>query len=287
MFLATLEGVRNLEVFFHKIRFTGSQRKTCGGGDGDLACRVLLDHVSVGCMAEHTTRTRMVLPLLERCKIAGLNGVCLTQLVAGRERGNRKIQQVEWLVAEDKDNPRDEVLADVFENGVWIAEGKRVKVQRTMEDEEDEDEDEEDENEDEGGDEGEDEAEEEEDVNEATPDYGEELVEGDVDIDGKILAHTISAEGTDVGEEVEQPWFLAEQYMQSIDTQITTTNSTGAKYRASSVGGSSTSSGSAFGISDEGFLSSSSSSMSATGACKGRAGRSDDHHRSEMKSLIA
>ena len=124
-------------------------------------------------------------------------------------------------------------------------------------------------------------------MNEATPDYGEELVEGDVDIDGKILAHTISAEGTDVGEEVEQPWFLAEQYTQSIDTQITTTNSTGAKYRASSVGGSSTSSGSAFGISDEGFLSSSSSSMSATGACKGRAGRSDDHHRNEMKSLIA
>ena len=83
------------------------------------------------------------------------------------------------------------------------------------------------------------------------------------------------------------PWFLAEQYTQSIDTQITTTNSTGAKYRASSVGGSSTSSGSPLGISDEGFSSSSSSSMSATGPCKGRAGRSDDHHRSEMKSLTA
>ena len=42
-------------------------------------------------------------------------------------------------------------------------------------------EDEEDENEDEGGDKGENEAEE-EDVNEATLDYGEELMEGGVDI---------------------------------------------------------------------------------------------------------
>lgn len=265
IFIATLEGVRNLEVFFHKIRFTGMQSRKCGGGHGDLAYAVLLDRVNVSCMVEHTVRTRIVLPLLERCKIAGLNGVCVKQLVTGRERGNIS-QQVEWLVAEHKDNPRDEELVDVFENGVYIVEeGKRVKVQRAMEDEDEDDE-------------GESEV---EDVNEVTQDYdaSEETAEEDADFDAETSALIIPAAG---GEEIEQSWSLAEQDTNRLDVQFSATNNnvhtTGTKYRASSVGGSSTSSGLASGNSDESFSSSSSSSTSSNSARKGRTRISDDHH---------
>lgn len=256
--------MRNLEVFFHKIRFTGMQSGKCGGGHGYLAYTVLLDRVNVSCMVEHTARTRIVLPVLERCKIAGLNGICVTQLVTGRERGNMS-QQVEWLVAEDKDNPRDEVLADIFENGVWIVEeGKRVKVQRAMEDEDEEDE-------------GESEV---EDVNEVTQDY-DEAAEGDTDFDVETVALVVPAAGGDTGEEIEQSWSLTEQHTNRPDVQFNATSNiytTGTKYRASSVGGSSTSSGLASGNSDEGFSSSSSSSTSSNDARKGRTRISDDHH---------
>jgi len=275
IFIATLEGVRNLEVFFHRIRFIGIQSRKCDGGHEDLAWTVLLDRVNVSRMDEHTPRMRMVLPLLGRCKIAGLNGVCVTQLVAGRERGNREMsQQVEWLVAEGKDNPRDEVLANVFENGVWIVEeAKRVKVQRAMEEEEEDDDDDDDDD-----DEGESEV---EDVNEITRDYdaSEETVEGDADFDAETLTLVIPAAGGDTGEEIEQPWSLAEQHTDRLDMQFNaTTNNvqtTGTKYRASSVGGSSTSSGLASGNSDEGFSSSSSSSTISNDA---RKWISDDHY---------
>ena len=246
------------------------QSRKCGGGHGDLAYKVLLDRVNVSCMAEHTTRTRMVLPLLERCKIAGLNGFFVTQLVAGRERGNSEMsQRVEWVVSEDKNNPRDEVLADVFENGVWIVEeGKRVKVQRAMEDEDEDDE-------------GESEA---EDVNEVTQDYdaSEETAEGDDDFDAETSALVIPAEGGDAGQEIERSWSLAEQYTNRLDMQFNATANhvltTRTKYRASSVGGSNTSSGSASGNSDGEFLTSSSSSTSSTDAREGRTRISDDYH---------
>ena len=241
------------------------QSRKCGGGHGDLAYAVLLDRVNVSCMVEHTVRTRIVLPLLERCKIAGLNGVCVKQLVTGRERGNIS-QQVEWLVAEHKDNPRDEELVDVFENGVYIVEeGKRVKVQRAMEDEDEDDE-------------GESEV---EDVNEVTQDYdaSEDTAEEDADFDAETSALIIPAAG---GEEIEQSWSLAEQDTNRLDVQFSATNdnvhTTGTKYRASSVGGSSTSSGLASGNSDESFSSSSSSSTSSNSARKGRTRISDDHH---------
>lgn len=300
-----------MEVNFHKVCVTGAsvggsdgdadedgdaveeggggKRRGGGGSEGCVAYRVLLDRVSVDVdVIRGVKGTRMVLPMLRKCKVAGLSGRIVRRLVQGRERGGgQRVEQ--WLVVEDKYGQKDKVLNEVFQRGVWVAEGveggagrgrgcgtegRWVKVQKIVEEDEEE----------EGE---EDEEVEEVDVQTEDDDGGGEGVEADeneigdagfdeYDAEEDKLDHDIDEEVSTAAAAEEEVQLLEEQYIYYLDAQSTTRVTV--KSRATSVGGSSTSD-SGSGISDytSSASSSSSASTSSSGAC--RSTRRIDSHR--------
>lgn len=172
-----------LEVNFCRVTVTGAGTELAGGGKDWVAWSALVEKVEEvdgpgpGSAAAVVRRERLVLPRLRRCKMAGLPGSVVREIVTKREGGDpgqdlggkdMRMKGVEWLVVEDKYSRGDQELAAIFEKGVWVNEGEDerrmywkgrwVKVQRVLEEEE--------EDEDEGDEEAEEEEEEEEGVKE-------------------------------------------------------------------------------------------------------------------------
>ncbi|KAF5361079.1 hypothetical protein D9756_004871 [Leucocoprinus leucothites] len=315
-FFAALEGLQVLEVNFYKVQLTRSRGQSMGEKSGGAAYRVLLDRVSVQDdsvhgfgLARRGGRTRMVMPMLRRCKVAGLSGMIVKQLIEGRMRGEEEVGQgarVEWQVVEGKYMQGDRVLSEVFERGVWVATGTRngeegrgrwVKVQKVVEDEEEEEEEEEGE-----ADDGDSESEVEGEEEEMNGDGDEGEAEGVDELEGHGAerGEEQEADDEDDGEEEEEistPAAArgAHEYICYLDTQTTAAVNTNncAKIRgsrASSVGGSNTSD-SATGFSDSAASESSSGSEisvgfgsslgTSVGVWRGSTRRSDSHRGME------
>lgn len=251
--IRSLVGLETFEVNFWKVRVTGHGDEE----ESNVAWLALIERVAEevkveGRGSEVVRRERMVLPRLRRCKIAGLPGSVVRNIITEREgadaglrdcNGGSHVRGVEWSVVEDKFVREDKELAVIFEKGVWISEGedeKRmcwkgrwVKVHKVVEDEEDE----EDEDEDEEGEEVEEGVEVEEEQDEAEE---EQSMEEDNESEEVEVGDEYDVEEEEGAEE--EPELMAEQYLAALDktgareastSTLVSTSDSGATIRSS------------------------------------------------------